>query len=157
MKNSHIEWTLLPESFAAPQFPYIACAVGLEMLKLMADVTERDPVGNVESQIRKLGKLLNVMSAQIPSLIITAFSAGEFISFKYRQSPFSILRSSSVIAIPLELTVFPSVMAFSSRCSLSRKLADLPPCFRCMLNTSSIRSSALSGNTHLISGSVRHF
>lgn len=113
-ETTEIEWarsTLFPQPLSAFQFTNIANTVLLIMFKLVASMAESDAVAYIKTKFWMLSERLDVMGAQIPAFIITAFLTGVIVPNKDRVSPIFVFNPASVVKCSLGFAMFISIMA----------------------------------------------
>ncbi len=111
-ENTKIEW--------ATHSAGLLCCVH----RLVARLAESDPVREVQSQIGKAGKGLDVMSVQVPATGVTAVLAREEIPEHHVVAP-ALVGLGEPLTVALSVFPIDVAMALGSpRCPLSHDLAD---------------------------------
>jgi len=90
---------LLPQRVASLPLPFVADAVWLVVLKLVAWVAKRDAVGYFQAKLWVGRKWLNVVGSQVPALVVTTLLACVFVASEDFLPPPAILMASSVIVV----------------------------------------------------------
>jgi hypothetical protein len=114
----------------------VAQAVGIEWVDLftvmkffMAIPAKSSPIAYIESKFGVISKRLDMMSYQIPTFVITALLAGEFVPGVNVKTPSLVFsREPNPYCLGI-FAILVAVALFTFRCSLSGYLAYLNPGF----------------------------
>jgi hypothetical protein len=160
-ENSKIQWTdhtaaLLPEPFAALEFPGIPDAIRLEVLKFVARVAERHPVGNLIPKIGVRRERFDVVRPQITTAAIAAFGAAKGVPRENSKPPNKVFRSSAVVFAALGCSTLPCVVIFSARRSFQRHLRDALFRLSRVLLANPVAWPGLGRRAHFSASRIRH-
>ena len=154
-----IEWTdhtLFPKPLASLKLSLAADAVRLKMARFMAGVTKSDSIGDIKSEVGKVRKFFDVMSAQVTALSISAISTGVSVANKNLLPPSEVFDFTAVRMVALRSTILVGVMIFSSRSSCASDVADLGASLRSVMCASSVTPALFGRLTHLATGFIGH-
>jgi hypothetical protein len=149
--DSKIEWTthtLLPEQFAALELSDVSGAVRFVMANLMARVTERDAIFHSEGQVWKLSHFLDVVSAEIPAIVVAAILTDVPVSLEYRGTPNLIFRHATQTERALKFAMAKCVVRFAARRAFLRYRTYPGASLHCVPLSEPVRRARLRCLTH---------
>lgn len=114
-EHTKIAWatsSLFPERFSTLKLALVANAIRFEVRELVTAMAERNAIAHVVSQLRMLGKWLDMMSAEAPAARVAAYPTRVVVADEYGVSPDSIPRIPPTVLVPFGSSVRVCVVVF---------------------------------------------